>query len=114
MLLGYLAKLRAQFPEGTSKAGQLSQREKARRVPPLPDQITELMQSLPPQLRDRPWAMQELVPRLSGRWRDHPHPQQIAAALRGLSWRSERRYGKGYGSAGTRIWVAPSGAGKLT
>lgn len=66
-------------------------------------QLTELMSSLPPQLRDRPWSMAELVCRLQGKYRDRPHAQQVGDALRRLGWQRLRLYGKGFD--GVRVWV---------
>jgi hypothetical protein len=74
-------------------------------VKPLDDQIVELMRTLPPQLRDRPWSMAELVQRLTGKYRDRPHAQCVSAALLRRGWRKERRYGQGY--EGRRLWWPP-------
>jgi hypothetical protein len=80
-------------------------RDLARRTKPLTEQIEELMRSLPPQLRDRPWSMTDLVCRLRGKYRDRPHPQQVGEALRKLGgWRRVRLYGK---YDGTRLWLPP-------
>ncbi len=81
------------------------QRDLARRTKPLTEQIEELMRSLPPQLRDRPWSMTDLVCRLRGKYRDRPHAQHVGIALRSLSWRSERRWGNGFD--GVRVWIPP-------
>ncbi len=78
--------------------------EKVKRTKPLDQQITELMRSLPPALRDRPWSMDELVSRLSGKYRDRPHPQHVGEALRRLGWKRERRWSDDYD--GKRVWVA--------
>lgn len=75
-------------------------------VKPLEDQIVELMRTLPPQLRDRPWSMAELVTRLTGKYRDRPHTQCVGEALRRLGWRRERRYADGYD--GRRVWFPPA------
>jgi hypothetical protein len=72
---------------------------------PLDVQIVELMRTLPPSLRERPWSMAELVARLSGKYRDRPHAQNVSAALLRLSWRRERRYSSGFG--GLRVWIPP-------
>jgi hypothetical protein len=74
-------------------------------VKSLDDQIVELMRTLPPQLRDRPWSMAELVQRLTGKYRDRPHAQNVGEALRRLGWRRERRYADGYD--GRRVWFPP-------
>lgn len=79
------------------------QRDFARRTKPLTDQITELMTSLPPSLRDRPWSMVELTARLQGKYRNHPHGQHVGQALKQLGWCRVRLYGEGFG--GERVWV---------
>jgi len=81
------------------------QRELARHTKPLTEQIKELMRSLPPSLRDRPWSMAELTSRLQGRYRDRPHAQHVGIALKQLGWHRERRWGQGYG--GVRVWLPP-------
>ena len=77
----------------------------ARRTKPLTEQITELMQSLPPAMRDRPWTMSELTSRLQGKYRARPHPQMVGMALRTLGWRRVRSYGRGFD--GARVWLPP-------
>lgn len=95
--MGYLAKLKSETYQSTNTTtGQVAPHK------PLTDQITELMSSLPPALRDRPWNMSELVQRLSGKYRTRPHPQQVGDALRKLGWVRKRVYGD-YG--GLRIWL---------
>jgi hypothetical protein len=74
-----------------------------KRVKPLDQQITELMVTLPTQLRDRPWSMAELVQRLSGKYRDRPHAQQVGEALRRLGWKRIRLWSNG--ADGQRVWV---------
>ena len=69
----------------------------------LEDQIMDLMRTLPPPLRERPWSMTELVQRLVGKYRQRPHAQQVGQALRRLGWRRERRWQKGYD--GVRVWM---------
>jgi hypothetical protein len=78
----------------------------AKRAKPLDDQIVELMRTLPSQLRDRPWSMAELVQRLSGKYRDRPHGQQVGEALLRQGWKKERRYAAGWD--GRRVWLAPT------
>ena len=72
---------------------------------PLTDQIEDLMASLPPALRDRPWAMADLIGRLQGRYRDHPHAANVGAALRALGWVQQRDWSAAGG--GRRVWVQP-------
>jgi hypothetical protein len=70
---------------------------------PLDAQILDLMRALPPQVRQRPWSMAELVQRLAGKYRERPHAQQVGDALRRLGWRRVRLW-KG-GADGLRVWV---------
>ena len=69
---------------------------------PLADQIKDLMLSLPPVQRDRPWSMEELVARLKGRYSPRPHAMNVGQALRALGW---TRGGTG------RVMVAEDGSG---
>jgi hypothetical protein len=73
---------------------------------PLDQQITELMRSLPPHMRDRPWSMSELVQRLQGKFRQRPHGQQVGEALLRYGWTKERRYAAGWD--GRRVWLPPN------
>ena len=66
-------------------------------------QIIELMRTLPPQLRNRPWSMADLVQRLTGRYRAHPHAQHIGQSLRRLGWRRVRLWQGG--AQGERVWL---------
>lgn len=114
--MSYLAELRAiaeeeqresKLRKDINTAVQLNkQRELARRSKPLTEQITELMNALPPQLRDRPWSMAELVSRLTGKYRERPHAQHVGEALRILGFRYERRWQKGFD--GRRLWIPPT------
>lgn len=89
-----------------AEAETIKLRKQERRTKPLTEQIEELMHTLPPQLRDRPWSMAELVIRLQGKYRDRPHTQHVGIALRQLQWKRLRLYGKGYD--GVRLWVPPT------
>lgn len=77
-----------------------------RRARPLDEQIEQLMRELPPAQRDRCWSMSELLPRLSGKYRDRPHAKEVGQALRRLGWHRERHYGHGFD--GARVWLPPS------
>jgi len=70
---------------------------------PLTEQIEELMRSLSPAQRDRPWSMEELVARLQGRYNARPHPMNVGQALRVLGWTQKRDYTRQGG--GRRVWV---------
>jgi hypothetical protein len=69
---------------------------------PLTEQITELMASLPPAQRDRPWSMEELVARLKGRYNMRPHAMHVGQALRQLGWTTVRQWS--VQGAGRRVW----------
>ena len=103
-MLGYIRSLQA---SQQVKAAQTIAATPATRpaVKPLDQQITELMRSLPPAVRDRPWALQDIVNRLDGRYRQRPHAQGVGQALRRLGWtriRPEDAAGQG-----RRLWVPP-------
>jgi hypothetical protein len=111
----YIEKLRAEYEE-QKRLRKIQQEAEAnaklaqalkqiKRTKPLEDQITELMRTLPPELRNRPWSMAELVNQLTGKYRDRPHPQQVGQALRRLGWQRERRWENSYD--GVRIWLPP-------
>jgi hypothetical protein len=69
---------------------------------PLTNQIEALMRSLSPAQRNRPWSMDELVPRLQGRYSAHPHAMNVGQALRALGWLSKRDWTRD--GAGRRVW----------
>lgn len=109
--MSYINQL-TKLSDGQNQANQLKaeaattkQRQQERRAKPLTEQISELMNTLPPALRERPWNMAELVSRLKGRYRAHPHPQMVGIALRALSWSRVRAYGK---YDGARLWLPPT------
>ena len=71
---------------------------------PLTEQITDLMQSLPYALKNKPWSMQELVSRLDGKYRNRPHAQLVGIALRQLGWTRKRLWNTQHG---VRLWIPP-------
>lgn len=72
---------------------------------PLPEQIAALMAGLPPSVRNRPWAITELLPRLQGKYRDRPRNLDVACALKQLGYRQVRCWHKG--ALGHRFWLPP-------
>ena len=74
MLKGYIATLKAESDEANRRRAAKAEamRSALRTFKPLTLQIEELMRSLPPVLRHRPWSMDDLVGRLQGRYRDVP------------------------------------------
>ena len=69
---------------------------------PLTLQLEELMLSLPPSLCSRPWAMEDFLNRLEGRYRNRPHPANVGLALRKLGWVRRRDWSANGG--GRRFW----------
>ncbi len=59
-------------------------------TPTLDQQITTLMQSLPPTVRDRQWVIQDMVNRLKGINNERPHSQGVGQALQRLGWKRIR------------------------
>lgn len=74
-------------------------------IKPLDQQIVELMRSLPPVLRDRPWSISEITEKLDGKFRRRPHAQGVGMALRKLGWIRIRPSGVG---GERRLWVPPT------
>lgn len=110
----YIAQLRREVDEekrlheikAKAQAEATTVKLQERCVKPLTVQITELMSTIPPSMRDRPWSIQDLVSRLQGKYRDRPHTQHVGSALRQLGWCRERRWGHGYD--GVRVWMPPA------
>ena len=72
----------------------------------LEEQITQLTKSLPPVLVNRPWLISELTNRLTGKYRDRPHPQNVAQALKKLGWVQTRDWTAN--GCGRRYWYPPA------
>lgn len=73
-------------------------------VPPLVDQLRDLLATLPPAQKERVTTAM-LVPHLRGKYRERPHLLGVAKALRILGYRPVREYTKA--GAGCRFWLAP-------
>ncbi|MCA3692611.1 hypothetical protein [Aquidulcibacter sp.] len=71
--------------------------------PPLEQQIDNLMQSLPPVVRFRPWTIQELRLRLNGRFKRYPSAGDIGIVLQSLGWTRRRDWTNA--GRGRRIWI---------
>ena len=111
MLKGYIdtlkAETEAEIRQRQTEQSLRGQRQCPLSVRPLALQIEELMRSLPPTLRDRPWSMDDLVGRLQGRYRDRPHAAGVGQALRALGWVRVRDWSAAGG--GRRFWTKLSG-----
>ena len=78
---------------------------------PLMEQIHTLMRSLPPAQRNRPWTMEELCLRLSGKFKKRPHPMHVGTALRELGWVTKRDWTQHGG--GRRYWLPTSAVDRI-
>ena len=107
MLNSYINELKAEI---VTRATTLdpepeAARNRLRNVKPLTLQIEELMRTLPPLQRSRPWSMGDLVNRLDGKYRERPHAAKVGQALRALGWVRLRDWT--ISGDGSRVWVAP-------
>jgi hypothetical protein len=101
----YIERLKAEVALRESvAASQLKVRQdRIGNLKPLTEQITELMLSLPPAQRDRPWSIVDLQGRLQGRYKDRPSLGNIGDALRSLGWTQRREWTQD-GNSGRRMW----------
>ena len=100
----YITKLKAHANQKVGTESSFSDKTKPPYIP-LTQQVQDLAKSMPSKMFHRPWSMEELVIRLSGKYRERPHPQKISIALRLLNWKRLRYWKNGYG--GIRVWVPP-------
>jgi hypothetical protein len=101
----YIERLKAEIALRESEAvAKLNvRRDTLGNLKPLTEQITELMLSLPPAQRDRPWSIVDLQGRLQGRYKDRPSLGNIGEALRALGWTRQRDWTRNGG--GRRVWL---------
>ena len=90
--------------EAQQAAKAVRERQAAPTAKALDQQIIELMNSLPPVLRDRPWSIADIVEKLDGKLRERPHAQGVGQALRRLGWKRIRPSGNG---GDRRLWLPP-------
>ena len=100
--MSYLADLHREVANRTS--GRHGAAAKAH--VPLTEQIASLTATLPSAVLHRPWSLEELIPRLEGKYRPRPATRSVAQALRRLGWQ-ERRCWKKTG-LNRRLWVPPA------
>ena len=101
-LLAIVEELQAKEQAGSAlKASEVH--NDADQKPPLEQQISSLMQSLPPVVRFRPWTIQELRLRLKGRFKRYPSAGDIGIALQSLGWTRRRDWTNA--GRGRRIWM---------
>ena len=103
----YIQRLRAIAHAARQEQPARRPRGRLRTSAPLTAQITELMNSLPPAQRARPWSIVDLQGRLQGRYKDRPSLGDIGLALRALGWVRVRDWTNSGG--GRRLWkIAPA------
>jgi hypothetical protein len=73
---------------------------------PLVQQLQTLFATLPPMQLHRPWSIEELLPRLLGRYRPRPAARQVAQALTQLGWQRTRCWKRS--GLGRRYWSPPN------
>lgn len=98
----YIRQLRAVAEAARRQQIARQPRGRLRTTTPLTAQITELMNSLPPAQRARPWSIVDLRGRLQGRFKDRPSLGDIGLALRALGWVRVRDWTNS--GAGRRFW----------
>jgi len=72
----------------------------------LTDQIQALMSPLSSMQLNRPWSIDELLPRLKGRYQQRPATREVAKALRVLGWQQKRCWKKS--GLNRRFWYPPA------
>lgn len=98
--MAYLDELRTEV-EQLTKAEAL-----AKSYTPLGQQIEALLATFPPMLLNRPWSIEELLPRLQGKYRQRPATREVAKALTQLNWRRIRCWNKT--GMNRRYWIPPT------
>ena len=74
---------------------------------PLTDQIQALIAPISPIQLHRPWSIDELLPRLRGRYKTRPATREVAKALIQLGWQQKRCWKKS--GLNKRFWYSPVG-----
>ena len=72
------------------QAAEMRPSQKKGDAPTVQQQLESLLGSIHPTLLERPWLIQDFVVRLCGKYRAHPHPQEVGEALRSLGWKRVR------------------------
>lgn len=88
----YLARLADELARTQESARRPETKDKGRPpVPPLVDQIRDVLATLPPSALKR-ISLPMLIPMLKGRYRTHPNVVGVARALRQLGFVSQRSW----------------------
>jgi hypothetical protein len=104
----YLQSLHKHVEQVNQEREQAKQQEAVTPPPakPLERQLIELFRTVSEEQMSRPWTMDEITLQCRGKYRRHPHPQQVATELRKMGWQSRRVYGTQ--AAGRRYWFPPA------
>ena len=89
------------------------ERELAEQDPPPPvesleQQLLQFLRTLSKEQLRHPWTISQIIGagNLIGKYRDRPHPQNIAEILTRNGWTKRRLYGAEF--AGKRYWFPPT------
>jgi hypothetical protein len=99
--VSYLDELKAEAARATAR--RTTSKPDA---PSLDFQIELLLATLPSAVLHRPWSLEELIPRLEGKYRPRPATRSVAQALRRLGWQQRRCWKKT--GLNRRLWVPPA------
>jgi hypothetical protein len=103
----YIESLHRQV-EQANKDRELIKEEKPPPVKCVEEQLVQFIRTLSKEQLGHPWTMNEIILAgdLKGKYRDRPHPQQVAEILTRNAWTKRRLYGAGF--AGKRYWFPPN------
>ena len=87
---------------------ELAKQDPSPPVKSLESQLIQFFRTLSKEQLRHPWTMNEIIlaGNLTGKYRDRPHPQQVAEILTRNAWTKRRLYGAEYG--GKRYWSPPA------
>lgn len=95
----FLDRVKQYAPPNGNRYGQTQ-----RKAPTsLEEQISRYMGSLTKAQRDRPWSITELLPHLTGKYKERPATRLVAQALQRLGWEQKRDWTKL--GRNRRLWV---------
>jgi hypothetical protein len=99
--VSYLTDLQREVATRASRRGAAT-----KLLVPLDAQVAALTATLPAAVLHRPWSLEELIPRLEGKYRPRPATRSVAQALRRLGWQQRRCWKKT--GLNRRLWVPPA------
>jgi hypothetical protein len=101
----YIESLRRQVEQADKERELVKEAATPPTVKSLDQQLTEYLRTLSKEQLSTPFTMNEIILAgdLKGKYRNSPHPQQVAEILTRNGWTKRRLYGE-YG--GKRYWFA--------